>query len=384
MMKKSVILTALFLSVLPVALAAAAEATEDAALRDRSRSYRTKAERGDVAAMRELGRCYAEGKGVSQLADEAKYWYTRAAKANDAEAKYRLAMMELEALETAGTVSPQVLDWLHEAEQAGYAPAADTLGCLYMAGRGVEKDKKTALAFFRQAAEAGCASSQFRIGMCHLLGKELAKDRAVAAEWFRKAAEQGHIESTAMLGSMLLVGEGVKKNEADGLKYLRIAAERGSAMALRNLGITCLRARGGAENTDEALTCLRRAAAMGDAMSMYYLGQCYAEGKAVEQDPRLAGVLFRKAIDKGLPQATAALNRLPEECRARISEPLEQTRADAEWGHPAAQYQLSRYYRLRLDGDSAENALEADFWLRRAAGSGHPAAKEELAGKAAE
>lgn len=370
-MNKSVLLSAFFLLGLPLA---AADAND----------YRAKAEQGDAVAMREMGRCYEEGNGVSKLPQEAKFWYTKAAKAGDAEASYRLAMLDLASTEDGNVVSPMVLSNLRTADKAGYAPASDALGCLYMAGKGVKMDKKKAMALFRKGAEGGCADSQFRIGMCYMQGTETEKDVAEAAKWFRKAAEQGHNESSALLGSILLAGEGVEKNEEEGLKYLRLAADGGSVMAQRNLGIAKLRALGMEENADEAVVYLRRAAGMGDAMAMYYLGACYAEGKGVEQNLRLAGVLFNNALAKGIAKAADALNQLPAEHRERISNPLELVRADAEWGSATAQYQLSRYYQLRLDGDPLEDAMDADFWLRRAAENGHPAAKALLEKKEAE
>lgn len=364
-MNKSVLLSAFFLLGLPLS---AADVND----------YRGKAEQGDAAAMREMGRCYEEGKGVSKLPHEAKFWYTKAAKAGDAEAHYRLAMMDLASSEDGNVVSPMVLSSLRTADKAGFAPASDALGCLYMAGKGVKADKKKAIALFRKAAEGGCADSQFRIGMCYMQGTEMDKDVAEAAKWFRKAAEQDHNESAALLGSILLAGEGVEKNEEEGLKYLRIAADGGSVMAQRNLGIAKLRALGMDENDEEAVIYLRRAGGMGDAMAMYYLGACYAEGKGVEQNQRLAGVLFNNALGKGIAKAADALNNLPEEYRERISNPLELVRADAEWGSAAAQFQLARYYQLRLDGDPLEDAMDADYWLRRAAENGHPTAKAML------
>lgn len=360
---------------LPLLCAAAAFAFAETAS-----DWRVKAEAGDAVAMRELGRCYETGNGVNKLADEAKFWYGKAAAAGDADSYYYLAMLETARQGANDKMPAAALKNLRAGVKLNSPRALDAMGCLYMTGNGVKKDMNEALKLFRKAADLNCVESCYRLGMCYMQGNGVEKNMAEAATLFRKAKELGHNESTALLGSILLAGEGVEKNEEEGLACLRIAADGGSVMAARNLGIANLRALGMEENVTTAIKYLRKAAGMGDNMAMYYLGCCYAEGTGVEPNLRLSGVLLNHALDKGIAKAADALAQLPEEARRKIDNPLDMVMADAEWGNPTAQFQLARYYQLRLDGEEGDD-MNADFWLRKAAENGHPAAKAMLEGK---
>lgn len=343
---------------------------------DEAKDYRNKAEAGDVVAMRELGRCYEEGKGVTQLKDEAKHWYGKAAAKGDAESYFRMAMM---AMPQNGRSKPgaEVIRNLRAAMKLNYAAAYDAMGCLCIAGNGVMKDEKQAAEYFKTAADAGYVDSMFRLGMCYMQGTGAEKDNAKAVEWFSKAAEHEHVEATALKGSILLAGEGVEKDEQGGLACLQKAADLGSVMALRNMGIAKLRGLGIEENAEAAVADLRRASAHGDAMALYYLGCCYAEGLGTEKDTRLAGVLLNSALSKGIAKAEPELKKLPEEDQAKVDNPLVQITAAAEWGNAEAQYQLARYYMMRLDGEESDS-MDADYWMRKSAANGYAPAKNFL------
>lgn len=342
------------------------------------KEYRTRAESGDTEAMRQLALCYENGDGVEVLATEAKFWYAKAAEKGDNESCYHLAVIGLaQAAAEKKLPTGETLHYLRRAAKNGYAPALDAMGCLYMGDNVGKKDEKRAINCFRKAADAGHAESQFRLGMCYMQGMGLEKSNAEAAVWFRKAMEQGHTESAALLGSILLAGEGVERQEEEGVACLRKAADAGSVMAQRNLGIASLRALGISKNEENAVHYLKKAAAQGDSMAMFYLGCCYAQGIGTAPDYRTAGVLLNDALARGVAKAAAELEKLPEEYRGRIDNPLELVKAQAEWGNAAAQYQLARYYQLRLDGEETD-AMEADFWMRKSAAGGHAEAVKFL------
>jgi TPR repeat protein len=66
---------------------------------------------------------------------------------------------------------------------------------MYAQGRGVAKDEKEAVKWYRKAAEQGLASAQLNLGFMYAQGHGVTKDERVAAEWYRKAAEQGNQEA---------------------------------------------------------------------------------------------------------------------------------------------------------------------------------------------
>ena len=81
----------------------------------------------DPEAQYELGESYAYGqRGLDQDFEQAVYWYREAAKQENAEAQYDLALMILQGLGTERNVS-QAEKWLKKAEQNGFRAATKKL-----------------------------------------------------------------------------------------------------------------------------------------------------------------------------------------------------------------------------------------------------------------
>ena len=59
-------------------------------------------------------------------------------------------------------------------------------------GKGVGKDYREAVGWYRKAAEQGNAWAQNRLGLMYEKGRGVGKDYREAVGWYRKAAEQGH------------------------------------------------------------------------------------------------------------------------------------------------------------------------------------------------
>lgn len=76
------------------------------------------------------------------------------------------------------------------------------LGYSFRLGKGVAKDDKEAVKWFRKAAEQGLALAQFDLGECYLEGTGVDKDEKEAVKWFRKAAEQGLGEAETALRAL--------------------------------------------------------------------------------------------------------------------------------------------------------------------------------------
>jgi TPR repeat protein len=105
--------------------------------------YKTKAEKGDVHAQKEIAEKFRTGKGVKKDQVQAVFWYQKAAK-------------------------------------QGYAPAQNGLAFCYMFGMGAEKDEIQAISLYQTAAEQGYAPAQSFLGVCYALGWGVAKDEIEA------------------------------------------------------------------------------------------------------------------------------------------------------------------------------------------------------------
>lgn len=114
-----------------------------------------KAEDGDAVAQYQLGKCYDEGKGLTQDSAAALAWYRKAAEAGQPDAQFMVANA-------------------------------------YAYGIQIEQDYDNALAWYRKAAEQGHYEAQYSLGMSYHYGIGVEEDEKEAATWYQQAADQGH------------------------------------------------------------------------------------------------------------------------------------------------------------------------------------------------
>ncbi len=117
----------------------------------------------------ELGRCYAEGHGVSR--DYAK-----------------------------------AVENLNQSAAQGYAPAQTALGSFYAHGLGVKQDYATALEWYRKAAVQGDPLAQYSMGYAYAYGKGVPTNFDEAVKWWEKAGQQGQRYAQNALGQFYFHG----------------------------------------------------------------------------------------------------------------------------------------------------------------------------------
>jgi tetratricopeptide (TPR) repeat protein len=128
-----------------------------------------------------LGKCYHDGRGVSQ--------------------NY-----------------PEAVKYFREAAEQHHIHAQHELGRCFELGTGIDRDFVEAAKWYRSAAKQGDADSQFRLGMMYRDGKGLEKDEAVALDWCRKAAAQGNGDAQAEVDKMVAPAQSRTNAVLDGVK----------------------------------------------------------------------------------------------------------------------------------------------------------------------
>lgn len=113
------------------------------------------AEKGDVAAMRNIGHLYRWGQGVDKNIEEAMRWYRKAAESGFSRAQANLAAIYLQGDEGVPVNYEEALKWFAAAAIQGLAVAQYNLGLMYELGLGVEKSEPRALGWYNIAAKAG-------------------------------------------------------------------------------------------------------------------------------------------------------------------------------------------------------------------------------------
>jgi TPR repeat protein len=165
-------------------------------------SWTSAAEAGQAVAQWRLGRMFAEGKGVPKDDKKAFYWFKQ--------------IIDDHADDEPGTMPGQL---------AGRAFVE--LGSYYrsgIAGSDIAPDMNMAWRMYYQAASVfGDAEAQYQLGCMYLEGKGVEKNQQLAVNWLRNAAEKGHMKAQAMLGDHLFTTAENSRRKIEGLMWLSIA-----------------------------------------------------------------------------------------------------------------------------------------------------------------
>lgn len=113
------------------------------------------ANRGDVAAMRNIGHLYRWGQGVEKDIAQAIHWYRLAAEKGFSRAQANLAAIYLQGEEGTAVNYDEAHKWFAAAAVQNLAVAQYNLGLMYELGLGVEKNEARALGWYNLAAKAG-------------------------------------------------------------------------------------------------------------------------------------------------------------------------------------------------------------------------------------
>jgi TPR repeat protein len=104
---------------------------------------------------------------------------------------------------------------------------------LYSYGRGVTRDDKQSVVWYRKAAEQGYERAQYNLGAAYFNGLGVAKDYRQAALWTEKSAEQGNIYAMYNLALSYSRGQGVEKDLVQSHKWFSLAAASGDKPAAK-------------------------------------------------------------------------------------------------------------------------------------------------------
>lgn len=119
--------------------------------------------------------------------------------------------------------------------ESGDSFAQGTIGGMYDAGNGIDKDNAKAVEWYRKAAEQGDAIAQCNLGYMYDSGYGVGQDYSKAIEWYEKAAKQGLARAQCNLGYMYDRGHGVFVDKGRAKEWYIKAKDNGSFTAKQNL-----------------------------------------------------------------------------------------------------------------------------------------------------
>jgi uncharacterized protein len=274
------------------------------------------ADDGDAEAQLILGIMYKSGIATPRDYKEAVTWLHKAAVQGYAEAQFQLVRMY-----GRGNGVPRDLKeatrWLRKAAKQGHIKAQLDLANLYRSGNkdlGVIKNDKDAEVWFLKAfhnieplAEQGYVRAQYDLGELYYNSKGIPKDRKEAVKWYRKAAKQGYFLAQNHLRNMFSYGFGFL-DEYEALELYREIADEGIALLQNDLGEIYCYGRGVVhKDMKESAKWHRKAAEQGHRSSQYDLGVFLENGDGVPQNYNEAAKWYRKAAAQGSKYAQSRL-----------------------------------------------------------------------------
>ncbi len=154
--------------------------------------------------------------------------------------------------------------FVEEAAVSDDPEALEYLAWCFDEGRGVSRDARRAVEYFRQSASAGLPYAQWRLGVMLDEGDGTLADPAEAVEWFKKAIGQKSARAHASMAVMYATGRGVSKDFALSMVHYQSAAKLGDRSGFFGVGLLHARAEGVPHNNQEGAAWILAAQALED------------------------------------------------------------------------------------------------------------------------
>ena len=281
------------------------------------------ADAGVIDALVQLGGLYASGGyGVGPDLAMAKAQYEMAAGTGSIEAIAVLGRLLINS-DFTPEGRKRAIDLLTQAVSAGHVSAANTLGQLYIEGRGVPADVDKALYYFGIGLVAGNTGSIVNVGDALRVGAtNLGANPGVALEFFQKAAELGDNGAGRRIADMHLRGEAVVQDVGKAEQMLIDLATAGDAQSYIALGDIKRDGEFVTADPAKAVDYYQKAAALNNSTGTLRLASLYTTGMAgVPVDVPRGLQYFDEAVSQGSNGARQALAAIYLEGRLVQADP---------------------------------------------------------------
>jgi TPR repeat protein len=344
------------------------------------------------------GNPYARGMRAAQKgkhADAAAAWQ-EGAKAGDPECQMALA----EALDEGRGVlrNPRnAVRWYRTAAENGVARAQARLAGFYSIGIGdpsdrdggdprresfsLPQDDVQARHWAEKAASQGLPEAQVLLAWlyCRDGGENAARDPVRAEHWYRAAMAQGSVKAIVGLANMITAGDVEGNGPEQAFALYSQAAAQGDHTAEYYTGLYLLEGIGTAPDHETARQWLFKAGEGGIVAACRTLGIIHRRGRGAPRNNGIAETWLRRAAARGDAESMAMLADMHMGGEAAIPNPSEAIvlyTAAAELGHAGAQAALGLAH---LHGQNVpKDPLRAVDYLEKASATGYPEAAFQL------
>ena len=358
------------------------EADEEAAYE----IMKEEAERGNVFAIHDMGKIYAQGIFVDADPVKAQEWYEKALIGmlavergkDNAYLEYRIGKMYQYGLGTEEDLR-EAARWFGMASDKEHKYALYSLGMLYLHGKGVGQNDTQAWQLLLRSHEQGNAYASFELGKLYEAGRGTERSMELAEDCYRVAflgflkLEKKSKDDTLWyrIGVMYLKGIGTEIDERKAEKYLLQSADYGNTHASYQLAKLYIRQeteklqRNPQESPDyekirKAIQWLEEAAEQENTFADYVLGKLYADDGLLAKDMEKAFVYLQRAAEAGSVYAQYRLGRVFLEVEYKdVKKAVHYLTLSAKQNHDLAAYRLGKLYLAGEEvGKNAELALQ--------------------------
>lgn len=266
------------------------------------------ADKGDIKALIELSMIYFLGEDVTKDLEKSLNYLTIAVKTEDPEAMLYMGRYFFSQKDFA-----TALPWFQKSADAGYSDALDTLGIVYLLGKGVEPDVNRAIELFMEASEKKNPSACFHLAKIYLYGfEDVEKDELKGLRFLYQAFASGSVAAIEKYGELLIEGEIIPQNVDDGIIALTYAANHDLELAQIDLAELYLCGEKVDRDEKKAFYWLHRAAEHGAPQIIQQLALMYLQGVGTEQDIDKGVELLNKCVSLGDTSSKEYLDNLDE------------------------------------------------------------------------
>ncbi|WMI82431.1 MobP3 family relaxase [Anaerotignum sp. MB30-C6] len=335
--------------------------------------FKSESVKGNVLAVFDLGRIYADGLGVDMDIDKAQKYYAKALEGfSFVENKkpwkytqYRIGKMFAQGLGIEQNYE-NAAEWFEKSSSQKYKFAEYSLGGLYYRGQGVEQNYGKAFELYQQSAKQGFPYADFEVAKMFRDGIGTEKNEKQSNIYFKKAfvgfedlEKQNRDDKLQYrLGWMLQNGIGTEKDIVRAKEYFQKSAKLGNTFACYSLAKIILAEENPAEEEiKSAIEYLKTASDSGNPFAQYALAKLYYEGKYIGQDISKAIELFTYSAEQDNEWSDYRLGKiyLTEDNFKDITSATRWLKQSAEKGNQFAQYVLGKLY---LKGEEIPKDVE--------------------------
>ncbi len=285
----------------------------------------SEAEKGNVLAIHDLGKVYADDKEKSDA------YYKQAldgflelepmSQKLQPYLQYRIGKMYFYGSGTEQNYG-ESFGWFLKSAIAGNKFAQFSLANQYYYGNGFYKDKEQALQWYMKAAEQGLPYAAYAVAQMYANGEAVIKNEETAQQYyaqaldgFLKLEESDRADDNLLykLGRMYRYGLGTEEDIPKALEYFIRSAKHGNINAKRMIAVEQLSGEYIPQDVNKAVETLTVLAENGDVVSAYRLGKLYLFGATgIERDVELAIQWLTQSAKDGNEYAQELLDNMEQ------------------------------------------------------------------------